>query len=696
MIRYALTIFLGAFLLFLVQPLIGKYILPWFGGGAGVWTVCLLFFQVMLLAGYAYAHVISRWLNGPRQLIVHGCLLVLAVLALRMLPPAESWRPSPEDDPAWRILVLLTLCLGLPYLVLASTGPLMQSWFARVFPMRSPYRLYALSNVGSLLALLSYPAVIEPYFTRTAQVKYFAAGFVLYALACAACGWHAWKSGRLRLIPRDGAATDSMAQPPASPLQTWIIKALWIALPACASIVLLSFTARLTENVAPIPLLWVVPLAVYLLTFIIAFEWPGLYNRAAAIVGVVAALWLMLGVMLAPNAPIKVQVACSMVVMFACCMACHGELYRLRPAPARLTSYYLAIAAGGALGGIFVSLIAPLIFTFNLEFYLGLFGSFAILLVCTIRDRTNNEIFGGAAARMWRIVLLLPMAGASIAAIEMFQKHLEFYAQTIYRSRNFYGVLSIEEHHPESETNRYFTLHHGRIIHGAQFMTPELVREPISYYGPKSGASLVMQYFPKQGPRHVGVIGLGVGTLATFGRIGDEYDFYEINPEIINLAKHPFAYLQTSPANVQVFLGDGRLTLERQESRHFDMLVLDAFNGDAVPVHLLTTEAFAIYRRHLNPDGVVLVNVSNSFIQLDLEIARLAEALGYEVRLLLSNEIPGSLINNASWMIMTNNRELLEVPEIKTSGLRPREGRPVSLWTDEYTNLFQILRTGSM
>jgi MFS family permease len=687
MLPYAITIFLSAFLLFLVQPLIAKYILPWFGGGPGVWTTCLLFFQTALLAGYAYAHASVKWLGPRGQAIAHLALLIGAFLFLPIVPD-ETWRSFEGGDPSWRILVLLLACIGAPYLALSATGPLMQAWFARTHPGRSPYRLYALSNLGSLLALLAYPLLVEPRLTRLSQANGWSWGFAVYALAAIVCALDLWRRAR----PMEAATAEASGQRESggAPRQPTIARVtLWVLLPACASILLMAFTTRLTEEVAPMPLLWIVPLAVYLLSFIVCFEWPRFYHRSTFIALLTFSFWIVAAIMIWQSKVwIVWQVAGFMFALFACCVVCHGEAYRLRPPAARLTAFYLAIAAGGALGGAFVALIAPRIFNFQAEFYLALFGTLGLLLACMMMDERSTFHRGGKRVAWMGLIVV-----ALIAACGMAYKASDDLQYTVMRTRNFFGTLRVDDRPGPPDRGNALFLIHGRITHGAQIMSPDFLRLPTTYFSPASGGGRAIQHFPKSGPRRVGVVGLGIGTLATYGRKGDVFRFYEINPAIVELAQDPFAYLASSPADVQIVLGDARMSMEREAPQNYDILVLDAYSGDTVPLHLLTLEAFTIYDRHLAPGGAILAHISNAHLQLHKPLLPIADALNMEVAVVENAAVPGDLQNRSKWVIMTRNQELLNHQEILPVSIRPTpQTTRVDLWTDERVNLLQIMR----
>jgi len=678
---YALATFAGAFLLFQVQPLMGKYLLPWFGGSPGVWTACLLFFQVMLLAGYVYAHLSVRWLKQRVQVLVH---LGLLAIAIGMLPitPNRSWQPELQGNPALQILLLLVRSVGLPYFVLSATAPLVQHWSSRTHPSASPFRLYALSNSASLLALLSYPTLFEVHLTRATQATIWSAGLCLYAIACAWASVRIWNSVAAQIPP------PKPGKPASNP--SGADRIFWLVLPACASLLLLAVTNTISQDVAAIPLVWVLPLAIYLLSFTICFAGERCYSRllsGAALFPLLAALCgLRSGSLMLPS---WAQVAIYSAGLFVCCMICHGEVYRLRPQPTQLTLFYLAVTAGGALGGIFVAVIAPFLFQDYFELDWGLILCGCLFLIISARQRDKQKVgrllvisWGAAWLAMIGLALLLGQAAHQHDGIR------------IARVRNFYGVLKAFRHQSQDSALDLVELVHGRVAHGVQFLDPARSRWPTLYYTPHSGVGRAFAAIPP-GHRRVGVVGLGAGTLAAYAQPGDELRFYEINPEVVELAKTHFTYLQKSLGQVTVALGDARLSLENEPPQNFDLLVLDAFNSDAIPVHLLTSEAFQIYQRHLSTKGILAVNISNRSLDLEPVLGRLAQSLGFQSILIHAqetDELHGIL--PSTWVLLTRYRELAQNPIIRDV-TRPLELLPagnIPAWTDDFSSLFSIVR----
>jgi tetratricopeptide (TPR) repeat protein len=701
---YALTIFTGAFLLFLVQPLIGKYILPWFGGAPAVWTTCMLFFQMLLLCGYAYAHVSARWLKPRAQAILH-LVLLLAALALLPITPSDSWKPTDASDPTLRILGLLLMSIGLPYFVLSATSPLMQHWFSRTNPGVSPFRLYALSNVGSMLALLSFPFYFETQFTRTLQARLWGWGLVVYAVSCGFCAIKLWgaKSVEGQATGDKGGTSKNQRQNSATlNLQpSTFNRVLWLLLPACASTLLLATTNMICQEVAVIPFLWILPLSLYLLSFIICFDSPCWYVRFPFSLALIAALigicWILFrGV----EASIYLQLGIYSAGLFICCMVCHGELYRLRPDPSHLTGYYLMIAAGGALGGLFVAIVAPLVFNnyYELQWGLLLCGALFLCVLARERDPSDGKPRQKLAVKLQRY-RKLTLAGGLAALVALgtafwLQAH-QFAGARVDKSRNFYGVLTVFKYDNDASNLHYLQFSHGRTLHGQQFTDPVRALWPTTYFSEKSGIGLAMQALPS-GNRRIGVIGLGAGTLAAYPRAGDYLHMYEINPEVERIAASRFTYLANCKGKVEVTLGDGRLSLEREPPQNFDLLVLDAFNSDAPPVHLLTEEAFTIFERHVKTNGVIAVNISNRRVNLEPVIANLAHRFGYQMTTI--EHVPPHdkpWLMNSSWVLLSRNEAFINSSAIRLAG-RPLLTDPttIPLWTDDFASLFQILHFG--
>ena len=671
---FQVAIFLGAFLLFLIQPLVAKRILPWFGGGPAVWSMALLFFQVALVGGYAYAHA-TRRLGGRRQVWTHLALLAAALATLSILP-SDAWKPAGADSPASRVLTLLATHVGFPFVLLAATAPLLQDWHARLFPDRSPYRLYALSNAGSLLALASYPFVVEPWLGLRAQAAIWSVGFALFAAACAWCGWRARHAPMLAPAPETpGARAPGAAD-----------QLLWMALPACGAALLVATSAHLTQNVAPVPLLWVAPLAIYLATYIVAFA-DGYRRRLWLILWVpalVAAVFVMRG---AWFGSLVMHASVYLGALFVGCLVCHGEVARLRPHARHLTDYYLALAIGGGLGGAFVAVVAPLLFTSYLEFPLLYVG------VTAVAAWAAADAFAGARQARGRAIARAALAAGVIAAAIAVLDRGEDPLRTVESTRNFYGIVSVVDDRPGARAP-VRRLYHGQILHGVQFVDPVRSRQPTSYYVENTGIDLAVRHHAGRDrgePITIGVVGLGAGTMAALGRPGDRIRFYELDPEVIRIAGTYFTYLRDSPATVDVIAGDGRLSIER-EARElagrgaYDVLALDAFSGDAVPVHLLTREAFELYRQVLGPDGIIAVNISNRYLDLRPVVRAQAAAIGMQMRHVQLRASGGPGSTASSWLIVTASPAwLARYPS------RSDDTAQVP-WTDAFSSLLSVLR----
>jgi SAM-dependent methyltransferase len=702
----SLAIFLSAFLLFQVEPMTAKYLLPWFGGGAAVWSTCLLFFQCFLLIGYAIAHASARFLKPRWQGVIH---LLLAGGAVCFLPviPADHWKPLPGSDPVWGILLLMPVTLGLPYLVLASSSPLLQSWFALTHPGRSPYRLFALSNAGSLLALISYPLLVDPFLPRHTQSWLWAGGFVIDVLLLVGCVIVLWSSSSTPQFPPPFILSPTGDQAdgnhPYSPNRLGPATVLlWIALTAVASILLLGITHTLCQETVVIPFLWILPLGLYLLSFILCFEGPAWYPRRFVMLALVPGLGLMAYALHHHGIwPLPLQIALLCGVLFLCCMACHGELYRLRPEPRRLTLYYLMIALGGALGGGLVTFVAPRVFLSYAEVPWGL-CLFALLI--TLVHAREGTLFPtgwlpqmGNLRRLWTIWPLMAV-GTLLFSAFLWDGSRRHYEGVIERSRNFYGSLSLIEVCEDDPVKRGYLLYHGATCHGGQFADPAKARLPLTYYHERSGVGLAMTHLTTKGPRRIGVIGLGTGTLAAYGKTGDTFRFYEIDPGVEKMAESRFSYLRdarTRSAKVEVIPGDARLSLEKENNQRYDLLVVDAFSGDNIPLHLLTKEAFATYLRHLAPSGVIALHLSNNYLDLLPVALGLNNHFGMQMVWIPWGEDPAHPeYSSSQWVLLTRNPSFLRQPEILHASMSPPGGKAISpiLWSDDKTSILPILK----
>jgi len=672
MLLYALTIFTSAFLLFLVQPIMAKQILPWFGGSAAVWTTCLVFFQFLLLFGYAYSDWTTRKLGAGKQATLHIVLLALSLAALPIIPDA-AWKPAGDEDPTWRILGLLGVTIGLPYFLLSTTGPLVQAWFARTFPAGTVYRLFALSNFGSLLALVAYPFAVEPWITTLTQSRGWSAGYVAFVLLCVGAALYSvrWQTRFAAAQPAVAAANDG---PPPQATDY----AMWLLLSAMGSFMLLAVTNHITHDVASIPFLWILPLTLYLVTFILCFEGRGWYQRriflGPLLVVVCAMAWALYaerGIM-----DIKEAVPLFSVGLFVTCMFFHGELAAMKPAPRYLTAFYLMVSLGGALGGVAVGLVAARVFNTYYEFAIGLVVT---LLTAAYVMRAMH-----AAVPM----LILAAVGFTGFYVYYYVDMLSTDARVM--TRNFYGTLRVKDIGAESGEDGTRRLMHGVIMHGEQYLAPARRNEPTTYYGETAGVARAIKALDSHALR-VGVVGLGTGTLAVYGRRGDVYRFYEINPQVVEIARKEFYFLGDSAASIETLLGDARLVMEREPPQNYDLLVVDAFSSDSIPVHLITREAMAVYLRHIKPDGVVAFHVTNRFLRLAPVVKRIAGEHGLHAALIVDEE-ENSDLAKTDWMLVTRNKALLERPDIAEFTSEIEEIPGMRVWTDDFNNLFQILK----
>jgi protein-L-isoaspartate O-methyltransferase len=630
--------------------------------------------------------LLERWAAPRWQAVAHLGLIAVA-LALLPIGPAASWKPQDGSLPTWRILWLLVVVVGLPYLALSATSPLVQVWFSRSYPGRSPYRLYAVSNFGSLAALVSYPFLFEPAFTLPVQSRLWSGAFVLYAgLGVLGVIWM-WRMKPPSLPAGEEAAGPAVPDGPANPPPTWRRRAMWLILPGGASLMFLATTNHVCQDMAVVPLLWVVPLALYLLSFIICFDRPRWYLRSVwAILSLTLILTLYGADFLCAwtdRAHNFLQdAALCFGTLLAVCMVCHGELVRLRPDPRRLTEFYLWIAAGGALGGMLVCLVAPRIFKMFLEWPIGLILSYLLAAAVLLRSDVLGPTLRARLAAGASVVI-------GLAAILGWQISKSIGDRPITRVRNFYGVVSVFESDRNKPAQHNVALVHGGITHGLQYVDPAKRRRPTSYYAEPSGVGLAIRYLQRRPKLRVGVIGLGAGTLAAYARPGDQYQFYEINPQVPRLAKKYFRYLKDCRGKYSVVPGDARLSLERQPSQHFDLLVLDAFSGDAIPTHLLTREAFAVYLRHLAAGGVIAAHITNKYLDLAPVVRAAAEDCKLGAARVSIDADDEALAFASDWMLLSRDADFLGAMPAQEDENRPDFRVP--MWTDHYSNLFQVL-----
>jgi hypothetical protein len=657
------AVFLGAGLLFAVQPIAAKRLLPWFGGAASVWTACMLFFQCALLLGYLYAHLLAGR-AGKRVAAIHLGLLGASLVLLPAIPDA-SWKPRGDEEPALMILGALAASIGLPYTLLAATSPLTQ-WLHARRGGGAPYRLFALSNLASLMALLSYPVIVEPFLELRTQAWVWSA---MYGAYVAVMGTLLWRSGAT------GESAASALTEPVTAAPSWAARISWIALSACASALFLSVTNHVCQNIAPIPFFWVLPLAIYLLTFILCFDSDRWYQRKLFLPLQAIAIGVLAYPIWRPSLDVSFWLlAATAGALFCLCMYCHGELAARRPAPAHLTQFYLLVSAGGAIGGFCVSVLAPLLLSGYFEFTLSIAACAGMMLILEYRKNWIGDVVFTALA---------------VGALSLTIFQMRTYATDVrVIMRNFYGGLRVLDSDAGTPQARR-VLAHGLVNHGVQPLAAEKRREPTAYYTRNSGAYAAIKAFQDRGAR-IGVIGLGAGVLATYGRDGDYYRFYEINPQVIEVARRDFTYLKDSAAKVDVALGDGRLSLEREPEQKFNVLVVDAFSGDSIPVHMLTREAVALYFERLLPQGILALHISNVSLDLEPVVEELAKSGGYSVRLYPMQADDRITQNPAQWALLTRGNWPASLNSREYRALNTRPG--IKAWTDSYSNLFQILK----
>ncbi|MFM7523964.1 MAG: spermidine synthase [Betaproteobacteria bacterium] len=666
---HAATIFSSAFLLFLVQPIVSKHILPWFGGSAAVWATCLVFFQSALLLGYAYADRLTRWLTPRKQVWQHAALLLLSLLMLPVLADG-SWRPTGSEDPSLYILMLLSATVGLPYLMLSTTGPLIQAWAASAGHGAQVYRLFSLSNLASLLALLSYPFLIEPWLSLQSQSLIWSTVYTGFVVLCASSG--------LILSRQHKPASEPMSQAAEDPPPTVKQQAIWLSLAALSAWLLLAVTNHITQNIAAIPFLWILPLTLYLLSFVLCFESDRWYRRRwwlpVMVVLICTAAYGLQDNKLGLNIVWAIPLYCGTLLVAT--MFLHGELAALRPSPRHLTRFYLALSLGGAIGGALVGLLAPRVLPAYYELGIGLVLT-GLLAAWIMRDR--------------KITLAIGMLLAAFCALMLWRQVQADLNSAHLMTRNFYGRLLVRDIPSATPTITVRRLLHGAILHGEEYLSGPNRNKPTTYYGISSGIGRLLAVPDTIGQRVVGVVGLGTGTLAAYGEHGDRFRFYDIDPAVIHIAQTEFGYLRNSHAVIETVLGDARLNLERETPNRFDVLAIDAFSGDSIPVHLITREAMALYRKHMKPDGVIAFHVSNRYLALAPVVEKLAEDAGMHAMLISDNQ-PASPLLTTDWVLVASTREALMQPSLLRVAKKPPMIDGLRAWTDDSNNLFKVLK----
>ncbi len=776
---FAAALFVSAFLLFWVQPLMGKTVLPLMGGTPAVWNTCMLFFQAVLLAGYAYALAVTRWLSARAQGLAHVGLLVVAALALPPALGADASGGVPEGgSPAWWLLKTLTLTVGPPFLVLSASAPLLQRWFSRTRSASAsdPYYLYAASNAGSLFALLGFPVLLEPSLTLGQQGRAWAFGYGALAVLVAACAFAALRKGARAADAAAGVegeaageAFDGRAREENVPRVTWRRRLRWLVLAFVPSSLVLGATTYITTDLAAVPLLWVVPLALYLLSFVIVFARggavnPGFAGRLVPGTAVLLALVYLSGA----TEPAWFLILFHLLFLFSAALVCHGQLADDRPAPARLAEFYLCLAAGGALGGLFNALVAPVAFDALVEYPL------VVVLATYLRPgfrRERGRLFGlrlgarrppgvtGTAAapdaldegvedaRPGALDFVLPLAmGLLAAALLLLARQFElsnvervalslgvplfllnhFFAprplrfalglgalmiasalffeesvRTLHASRNFYGTHRVEA----NEDDSLHWLQHGSTLHGKQYTDPARACEPLSYYHREGPLGLVFNAVRAKRdaagagarPLSIAVVGLGAGTTAAYARAGESWTFYEIDPAVVEVARDPrfFTYLSScAGAPVSVVVGDARLRLREAADGAYDLIALDAFSSDAVPAHLMTREALALYLRKLAPGGVVAFHVSNRALELERVVGGVSAEAGLASRIFNDGRQGAELgLDSSTWVAVARAPE--DLGQLTADTNWPEFDRDVyklEVWRDDFSDVLSVFR----
>ncbi|MFT4808136.1 MAG: hypothetical protein ACI9LX_001462 [Paraglaciecola sp.] len=689
--QYFISVFISAFLIFQIQPIISKIILPWFGGGASVWTTCMLFFQFFLLIGYLYAYILTKILKVRHQIVVH---LVVLLCSLFLLPYniSDIQNTLSGGAPTWAVLKVLFMGLGFPYLILSANTPLLQHWFTRETNAANPYRLYAISNIGSFLALVSYPVLIEPFMTLDWQVKLWSSIYYIFVLLVACIFFI--------VVKQNNNNSHFIPEHIINPKVSFFRLILWFMLSALGVVLLVSTTNALTQNVPPVPFLWLAPLAIYLLTYVVTFSNFGIYVRY---------LWLPLFMLLSFVAlliyfiggqfDIITQLLIYLLILLCGCMICHGELNSLKPKQGNTTLFYLVLSGGGVFGSFLVSFVAKSVFDEFLEFPLAIFS---VLVLATASLLWNKQVLLAEAKPNLAVIvnhrhLSILAAGSAVVSLVWllaFNKLNNQYQQyDIAKARNFYGILTVKD---IAEGN----VHERRLIdgttsHGSQSLPLSKSTVPLSYYRPGTGAQLVLEQLSSDNKLQVGIIGLGVGALAAYGRSGDHYTFYELNPLVSDFAYKYFSYLDSSQAEVEVKLGDARVSLQHEldlgQNNGFDLLIIDAFSGDLIPTHLMTHEAFLLYQQHIKTQGVMALHISNRHLSLLPVIIQHSITLDMQVMLF---ETPGNgNEHDAQWVVLTNNSRITQSPNLiyKQSVISKEQYKKV-LWTDDYSSLLPILK----
>jgi SAM-dependent methyltransferase len=677
-VRYAIAIFLSSTLLFFIQPIAGKRLLPLLGGSAAVWTACLVFFQCALLLGYFVAHLLVTRTSPRTQVALYVSMLALSLAQLGFAITPELTARS--DRPILSVLWLLTLLIGVPFVTMSATSPLLQAWFARSSATGAnaaggnaqAYRLFSISNVGSMLSLLIYPWLIEPNLSLRGQTITLSIGFVALMAICITIALSVRNLPPAQTVEQQSAdaKTDITLQQ----------RGLWIGLAAAGSLLLSAVTTHISQNVVTLPLLWIVPLVAYLLSFVVAFgsdHWPPRWLVIdLALVGLLWSAYMVYTGIL--DIPIVRAAGIFCLSLFLLCLFLHSELYRRRPAARELTSFYFHVAAGGALGAVIAGIVAPSVLTGSYELAVGLCLTAAIGLAAVWPD-------GPVIRGVWSTIFVGLIA---LIAVQVRKDRLN----DIMRERNFYGTAHVIEVVEPELAAPVRTMLHGAITHGREVFREDLHGKPGSYYAPGSGIALALANCCDQRPRRIGVIGLGTGTQAAFGQPGDTIRFYEINPAIEVMARAKFTYLRETKAVVDVVIGDARVSLASEPPQRYDLIAIDAFSGDAIPVHLITAQAIEVYKRHLVPGGVIAFHVSNRYLDLPPVVDQVARNAGMKAALISG---PDDYLRDywkSDWVLVSANDAFLAKPAIASARREITVPARLRLWTDDYNSLLPVIQ----
>jgi len=673
---FAFAIFLSSFLIFQIQPIMTKIILPWFGGSPSVWTISILFFQLILLMGYLYSHLLTSYFGFRKGLLIHIALLLISCITLPIFPDS-SLKYSTSYFVELRILIVLFKSVSVPYFLLSASSPLLQKWFSRIYTDESPYYLYAISNLGSLLGLASYPFIFEPLFGLKEQTHYWAGLHILYIILCICM---VIKILFLKIGPESNMdRSEGIVK---------LDKSCWFLFSFFGVVLMLSLNNEMTQDFPPIPFLWVLTLGLYLLTFIYSFSlksvpknniWEKTFN--ISLVSMIILKYLGHAV------PIGIQIFIYCFVLLNSCMICHLVLAKLKPDKSYLTEFYLILSLGGVAGSFFVTFIGPLLFDQYYELSLTLF----IIYIYLGRENITLKVFNfGKTKKILWITFGLIFLGSFIFKDILGGKNI------IYKSRNFYGTLNVFDIQDGQKGPQRILLD-GKTLHGVQNLERSKQYLPTHYYKKGSGVWTVFDLLPSPEGKKIGIIGLGAGTLSIFGHVKDKIDFYEINPDVIEIANKHFTFLKNAKSKINIVLGDARIKLEeilmKEGPLEYDIIVLDAFSSDVIPMHLLTNEALGLYKKHLSKNGVLVIHISNQHIDLFPIIDTFAKSIGFSSYSFSDVSSGNKEKRQSIWAIVTKNKTILENFSLKKYAPNIKRRNKIDvIWTDDYSNLLEVIK----